>query len=129
MRLTNTYRLIFFITLVAVTLLALLPQQQAVLTTGWDKTNHLLAFFVLALLLDRSYLSGSIWRVKLPLLLAYGLWIEVMQWFMPDRFFSGFDVLADGFGLLIYAVLTNPLRWLIQQLEYRLGLSEKAGSL
>lgn len=121
MTLTNRYRLMFYITLVAVTLLALVPQEQAVVTTGWDKSNHLLAFFVLLLLLDRSYLNLSLWRVKLPLLLFYGVWIELMQWFMPSRFFSGLDVLADSVGLLLYAVLIAPIGRLMDKLEAKFG--------
>lgn len=124
--LTNYYRLAFYMTFVMVTLLALLPQEQAVLTTGWDKMNHLLAFFVLALLIDRSYPRLSLWHSKLPLLLIYGLWIELLQWFMPGRFFSGLDVLADGLGLLIYAMLMVPLGCLINKLELALGLVKKA---
>lgn len=125
MTLINNYRTVFYITFVVITLLALLPQDQAVLTTGWDKTNHLLAFFVLALLIDRSYPHLSLWRIKLPLLLVYGLWIELLQWFIPGRFFSGFDVLADGLGLLIYALLVVPVGYVLSKLELKLSLLNK----
>lgn len=120
------YRWMFFIALVAITLLALLPQEQVVISTGWDKSNHLLAFFVLILLLDKSYPELSAWKVKLPLLVVYGMWIEAMQWFMPSRFFSGLDIVADSLGLLLYMVCAGPLRRLLAGVEQKLGACNEA---
>ena len=53
--LTTVSRVVFFCCLLAVTTLALVPQEHATVSTGWDKANHLLAFFVLLWSLDFSW--------------------------------------------------------------------------
>ncbi len=60
-RLTPTqYRRLFSICAVAVLVLSLLPPSVPQPTTGWDKSNHLLAFGVLALLGVRAWTAA--WR-------------------------------------------------------------------
>jgi VanZ family protein len=43
------------------------------------------------------------WRKALPLF-AYGLVIEIVQYHLPYREFSLWDLAADGLGLLIYPI-------------------------
>ena len=95
--------------------LALLPQQNVPVTTGWDKLNHALAFFVLSALLDMGFVRLKWWPQQLAIMLAYGVLIECLQWLTPDRQFSLLDVVADGVGIVVYAgfallVLASPRR-------------------
>ncbi|MCC7277110.1 MAG: VanZ family protein [Chromatiaceae bacterium] len=72
--------------------------------TGHDKANHILAFLVLAGLADLAYpgsAPGRGWG-KWVSLLAYGLFIETVQFFLPYREFSGWDLVADGIGIWLY---------------------------
>ena len=72
--------------------------------TGHDKANHILAFLVLAGLADLAYpgsAPGRGWG-KWVSLLAYGLFIETVQYFLPYREFSGWDLVADGIGIWLY---------------------------
>ncbi len=98
-------RWLFYLALIAITILALVPQQQAVVTTGWDKSNHVLAFWVLLLLMDNAYPPLNLWVRKVLPLLAYGLLIECLQGFSPGRHFSLMDVVADFVGLIAYILL------------------------
>lgn len=95
--------------LAAVTLLALLPQPEVPVTTSWDKTDHLLAFFTLALLAERAFPQQPFWRWLAPALLAYGGALEILQHFTPSRFAAWSDLLADGCGIALYGGLR---RWL-----------------
>lgn len=95
------FRLAFAGLFIAVTLLALLPMQELPVTTGWDKSNHVLAFFVLLALLDAGWPARALWQ-KLLVLLVYGIAIEGAQGFIPGRFASGLDMLADAIGLALY---------------------------
>ncbi|MFI0376449.1 MAG: hypothetical protein ACH253_09795 [Candidatus Thiodiazotropha sp.] len=54
--------------------------------------------------------------VKYLPLFGYGLFIEVVQAFMPHRVFSTWDLLADILGLLIYP-LVLPLLLRIPRLQ------------
>ena len=93
----------------AVMVLALMPIVPHIMpSTGWDKSNHMLAFAVLAVLGLWAY-PGRM-AVLLLGLLAYGGLIEVLQSFTPDRFAEWADLLADVVGLLVGAVLASQLR-------------------
>lgn len=93
------WRWAFALCLVVVLALALMPPRLPMPTTGWDKTNHVLAFAVLAVLGRLSY-PGRTAAVLLGLL-AYGGAIEVLQALTPYRTADFRDLLADGVGLLL----------------------------
>lgn len=93
------WRFSFWICLVAVLLLALLPTSVNIPTTGWDKFNHVFAFCVLSFL---SFLAYTNHHLRLLiLLLAYGGLIEVMQSFTSYRLAEWADLLADGIGICL----------------------------
>lgn len=102
---TLIFRCLFVITIVSVTVLALLPQGDVQITTGWDKANHFFAFFVLLLLLDNAYPLKNMWTSKIPVLVFYGVLLEILQAFSPDRQASLLDVVADISGLAGYQVI------------------------
>lgn len=68
-----------------------------------DKVEHAVAFFALAFLLDFAWPRQAWNRAKWLPLLGYGLFIEVVQHFIPFRLFSLWDLAADGLGLMLYA--------------------------
>jgi VanZ family protein len=104
-RLQLFWRYLFFISLPVIALMAVLPPQELAVSTGWDKSNHALAFFLLLALLDLGYPTASMSRRKIPGLLLYGVFLELLQSFYPDRFASLLDVLADAVGLVCYLVI------------------------
>jgi VanZ family protein len=73
-----------------------------------DKVEHTAAFITLAFLLDFAWPRQAWGRAKWLPLLGYGLLIEVVQYFIPFREFSLWDLSADGLGLMLYAA-TLPL--------------------
>lgn len=99
------FRLAFYITLLVVTVLALVPQQAAVISTGWDKANHCIAFAVLLALFDHAYPSLKLYKNKFFLLLLYGVLLEAFQAMLPGRFASVLDIIADVVGLVAYTLL------------------------
>ncbi len=74
-----------------------------------DKVSHVLAFAGLALLSDFSFPARR-FGTKVIGLLAFGLLIEVVQYFLPYRESSVFDWLADAIGIAAYAVCIPLLR-------------------
>ncbi|PMY01573.1 VanZ family protein, partial [Pseudomonas sp. GW460-13] len=77
--------------------LSLMPPTQPLPTTGWDKSNHMLAFAVLGVLGRRAY-AGRGWAVLLGLV-AYGGLIELLQGQTGYREAVWLDLLADSVGL------------------------------
>ena len=123
MKLSHTYiisfRVLLCITLAIVTYLATTALEFTVVTSIYDKINHFVSFFVLALLLDFSFPNFNFNRFKIILLITYGFSLEMIQHFLPHRMFSLLDVVADivglaGYGLLIPLIKNIPIldrRW------------------
>jgi len=90
------------ITLVVVLYLATTQQSYPVAEDLNDKVSHILAFGVLAFLADFSFPNNKFSFNKFLWLIAYGVLIEFIQYFLPYREASLFDVMADSVGLAIY---------------------------
>ena len=93
------WRLAFGAYVLAVLVLALMPIDMVMPSTGWDKSNHLLAFSVLTLLGLRAYPGRTM--SLLAGLLTYGVLVEVLQSFTPNRSADWQDVVADSVGLVL----------------------------
>jgi len=75
-----------------------------------DKVNHFLAFTTLSLLADFSFPRQRFGALKVVPLLAFGVFIEVVQYFLPYREASWYDMAADGVGIAAYGLLCPWLR-------------------
>lgn len=101
------WKFAFWILLPIVMVASLLPDTSSLPTTGWDKSNHLLAYLTLSLLGMRAY-PAQTGRVLLGLFLYGGL-IEVLQSFTPYRMADYADMLANSLGLLAGWAMTAIL--------------------
>lgn len=104
-RLTGLFRVGFVASILLISYLSFSQIEDSpftLLTFLNDKLQHAGAFFVLAFLLDFAWPRQPWqWTKWLPLL-GYGLFIEIVQYFIPFREFSLWDLAADGLGLLLY---------------------------
>jgi len=105
---TLGFRGALVVALLVITHLATTSIDYPLIASVWDTLEHGSAFLCLALLADYSFPDSPWgWRKWLPLL-GYGLLIELIQYFLPQRTFSLFDIGADAIGLLAY-MLISPL--------------------
>lgn len=111
------WRLAFWLCLCTVLTLALMPPTTPMPTTGWDKSNHLLAFAALGVLGWRAYPTRP-WLVPIGLL-VYGGLIEWLQSMTPYRSADAIDVLADALGLALGWLLHGLVRSLMRRLRAR----------
>ena len=91
----------FFIGLVAVIALSLLPQETLPKTDTWDKLNHALAYGVLAVV---GGLGFKGWRSLLMVglgLVVLGAGLELAQSVTPDRDGSIYDAVANFVGVAL----------------------------
>ncbi|MBI4421641.1 MAG: VanZ family protein [Gemmatimonadetes bacterium] len=95
--------------LVIISYLAVVPTEPPVVGALGDKATHALAFLALSLTGDFSFPDRP-FRAKVVVLLAYGAAIEVVQYFLPNRYPEVADLGADGLGLLAYAAALPLLR-------------------
>lgn len=77
------------------------------ITIGNDKISHFIAYGILMVHIGlltfpkiKSFLLG------IALALMYGALIEIGQYFVPGRFMSGYDMLANAGGVLFGSVFT-----------------------
>jgi len=77
-----------------------------------DKLVHAVVFFVFSVLMDLASDKKPFWLWKGLPLLIYGISIEIMQYFSPDREFSFLDMLADLSGIVVYFLIKTLLVWL-----------------
>ena len=104
------FRVMLVISLLLIIYLATAELEYPVMTSINDKFGHILAFVMLAFLLDFSFPANSFNLSKIFPILVYGMLIEVIQYFLPHRTFSLLDMLADGSGLVIYVLLIPILK-------------------
>jgi VanZ family protein len=111
MRTTNRtllFRIALVLALLGIGYLATSPTDTLLPDTN-DKLKHIAAFLVLAYLSDAAFPRQSWnWRKIIPLL-GYGLLLECIQHFEPNRFFSLADLAADAVALAFYPVLRGWL--------------------
>jgi len=106
------YRLGFFVCVLAISWLAFGSPPSNIAATVSDKILHGIAFLVLAYLLSGALPAHSFWKVVLPVLLAYGFFIELIQGQLSYRDFSLLDFAADAAGILCYWICHKPI-WAI----------------
>ena len=104
------FRVMLVISLLLIIYLATAELEHPIMTSVNDKIGHIFAFVILAFLLDFSFPASNFNLSKILPLLAYGVLIEITQYFLPHRMFSLLDMLADGSGLVIYVLLIPILR-------------------
>ncbi|WP_457445292.1 VanZ family protein [Roseateles sp. P5_E4] len=107
------WRALLAVLLIVITCLALSPAPPKTITTGWDKSNHALAFAALAF-------SGvwAMWPVSqrprqwiwlVIALIGYGIGIEIAQSFLPPREADWHDVVADSVGIALGLLAAWPI--------------------
>ena len=99
----------FWLCVLVVLVLSLLPVGIPLPSTGWDKANHALAFGAMALLGRWAYPRNT--AAILLGLLVYGGLIEALQSLTATRTADWHDLLADSIGL--------ALAWTLMRLTVR----------
>lgn len=112
-------RLALGLSLLVITYMALTPVPDLLQQSVNDKLGHALAFVLLSFLSHASWPKQTFgWRHGLPLL-TYGIALECLQYFVPGRYFSFLDMLADAAGIAAYLLLSL---FLFARLHLRVGL-------
>ena len=98
-------RLVLGLALMMITSMALTPAPGDIQQSVNDKLGHAIAFLLLAFLVHASWPGLRFgWR-QVSSLLGYGVALEVAQLFIPNRYFSVLDMLADFAGIVLYTML------------------------
>lgn len=97
-----------WLTIISIFYLATTSVDHTVQSTFNDKFNHLIAFGVLSFLSHVAY-QKSPWFRWAVALFCYGLFIELVQYFLPYREFSLLDLATDLLGIVLYLIIFKPI--------------------
>jgi VanZ family protein len=90
--------------LLTIFLFALMPGQMTpAFIVNHDKAAHVAAFFVLALMFQKSFVMVPL-LVRLIVLFLIGVGIEISQYLFSNRGFSLEDIAYDTLGIALYTV-------------------------
>lgn len=107
------FKKLFFATVLMVFIFAIIPTNEISLHPYYDdKIKHLIAFFTLSFLLNRSSSSVEKRLRNMGALLLFGIFIEFVQYFVPDRQSSINDVIADFMGILLFQLSYFSLKFI-----------------
>ncbi|ADR33220.1 VanZ family protein [Sulfuricurvum kujiense DSM 16994] len=96
---TLLYKTLFYLNFFIIEYLALTPRHIEIIESFWDKQNHFVAFLVLYLLLGMAYRDFSTAQ-KTVIMTFIAFQIEIVQYFIPGRYFSLLDIAADAIGVI-----------------------------
>ena len=98
------YKILFFIfTLIVVFVFAVIPNDPLFEEYYYaDKIKHLIAFFTLSFLLNRASSDMAQRFRNMSYLMLFGIFIEFIQYYLPQRTSSIEDIFADVAGILLF---------------------------
>ncbi len=94
-------RIVFFVGLLAVIALSVIPQEAKPDPKLLYNLNHIAAYAALALAGGIAYRDGRSFFMMAAGLLILGAGLELLQAFLPSRFANGYDVLANVVGIAL----------------------------
>tara|TARA_B100001250_G_scaffold84946_1_gene70184 strand:- start:2473 stop:2838 length:366 start_codon:yes stop_codon:yes gene_type:complete len=102
-------RILLCIYIVLITTFALIPSPQTKsLFFLSDKIAHFLSFFILWMLVHRSFQNGLSLRF-FSILMIYAFTLEILQSFTSTRSAEWGDILFDFLGLFVYFLIARIL--------------------
>lgn len=75
----------------------------------WDKLGHLVLYGIFAMLGYRVFRQPRAYLSVCIAIVVYSGLMEVVQSFMPGRVMSGYDLLANGVGVLLGAAIITKV--------------------
>ena len=99
--------MLFWLLAISVLVLSCLPGNDLATFTiqNLDKVAHFFTFFLLSVLLLFAYTFSKPFLVTLLLMTLFGLAIELLHLYIPNRVFSVYDFAANILGILAALVV------------------------
>ena len=118
---TLVYKIMFFIVATAAMLYPVMPNDfvSSLFPENLnDKVQHATVFFILAWLLNRSSDTKKHRIRNIIVLSIFGIVIELIQYYVPNRTPSVYDALADIVGILLFQFLYTVYLQLSKEKSY-----------
>ena len=102
-------KVLFWISAIVVLVLSSMPTTLNYTIHNLDKLAHLLTFFSLSILLLFAYKFAKPFFTSALLMALFGLMLELLQRYVPNRVFSMTDFAADILGIALALILFRIL--------------------
>lgn len=114
-------RITLVIIILGIAYLSLTPSET--ITVGNDKLGHFIAYGILMLNAGLlTYHKKILFAFGIILSLMYGALMEIGQYFVPGRFLSGYDMLANAGGVAAGAIITALFYKSMRRILSKFGL-------
>ena len=87
-----------------ITYFSLTPIEHKISTSIWDKASHFIAYLILVILIRMVHVRFNYLTCVITCF-SYSFIIECIQYFIPDRYFSILDMLANLLGTVLGAII------------------------
>ena len=87
-----------------ITYLSLTPIEHKVSESIWDKASHFIAYFILFIIAKKVHTKSNYLTCAI-ICCIYSFIIECIQYFIPNRYFEGIDMLANAFGIFLGVII------------------------
>ena len=103
----------FFISIILIFYLSLIPASELelfnALTFIGDKISHGVIFFYISIL--GMFCDFKIkYYIFMAIIFSFGLTIEIVHYFHPNRYFEWVDLLANSFGIFVARLIYYSLQ-------------------
>ena len=117
----KTLKFILIIVIISIAYLSLTPT--VTVTIGNDKISHFIAYGTLMTVIGLlSFQTRKRFFLGIISALLYGALIEIAQHYVPGRFMSVYDLIANGTGVFIGIVITIMIYTPVHNSMDRLGI-------
>lgn len=111
-------RTAFWGALGVITWMALTPRPPVAAHSPSDAIQHFVAFSYLTVVMWCAYERRMTLAQMIAALFLYGAGIEVIQYFVPNRYFSLSDLAADTLGITIGAAIVTATNRILARLRH-----------
>ena len=110
---TSALRGTFFISIILIFYLSLIPASELELFNALsfigDKISHGVIFFYISIL--GMFCDFKIkYYIYMAIIFSFGLTIEIVHYFHPNRYFEWVDLLANSFGIFVARLIYYSLQ-------------------
>ena len=110
---TSALRGTFFISIILIFYLSLIPASELELFNALsfigDKISHGVIFFYISIL--GMFCDFKIkYYIFMAIIFSFGLTIEIVHYFHPNRYFEWVDLLANSFGIFVARLIYYSLQ-------------------
>jgi len=91
-----------------ITYLSLTPIEHKISKGIWDKQSHFIAYLILFIIAKKVHAKSNYLTCAIACFI-YSFIIECIQYFIPNRYFEGLDLIVNSLGIFLEILICRLL--------------------